>query len=309
MPVKNLASTSAVSASAVSASVPSPAIGSTQLALFASEQPASATVPTAPFDRTRYPWLTGATAEDAGRERTLEQRFAPPPGFVRMVAEAEGFAAWLRGLPLAKRGTPVVSFAGDTLVPAGDPRLAAVVDLDIGNRDLQQCADSVIRLHAEWNKLKGQNDAVSYTSFSGVSMPYARWQKGERLGLDGKTLVWRAGGKSDTSHASFRSYLDSVFSYANTVSIARDGKLVSQAELAPGDFVVAPGTPGHAVVVLDVAKNSEGKRVALLGQGYMPAQSFHVLAHDGDPWFSLEGAELATPFWKPFSWSQARRLP
>ncbi|WP_438356947.1 DUF4846 domain-containing protein [Cystobacter fuscus] len=31
------------------------------------------------------------------------------------------------------------------------------------------------------------------------------------------------------------------------------------------------GSPGHTVMVLDVARDAEGRRVALLGQGFTPA--------------------------------------
>ena len=57
--------------------------------------------------------------------------------------------------------------------------------------------------------------------------------------------------------------------------------------------------------------NAEGHRVALVGQGFMPAQDFHVLSPGGAeaPWFPLEGDAVATPFWKPFPWSSLRRFP
>jgi hypothetical protein len=69
------------------------------------------------------------------------------------------------------------------------------------------------------------------------------------------------------------------------------------------------GSPGHAVLILDIAESKDGRRVALLGQGFMPAQDFHVLrAPDGSPWFSLDGDNVETPFWKPFGWKSLRRL-
>ncbi|EPX62317.1 hypothetical protein D187_008504 [Cystobacter fuscus DSM 2262] len=38
----------------------------------------------------------------------------------------------------------------------------------------------------------------------------------------------------------------------------------------PQQFVLG-GSPGHTVMVLDVARDAEGRRVALLGQGFTPA--------------------------------------
>ena len=69
-----------------------------------------------------------------------------------------------------------------------------------------------------------------------------------------------------------------------------------------------PGGPGHVVLVLDVAGGPGGSRRALVGQGYMPAQDFQVLSPgDGQPWFSLDGEALDTPFWTPFGWDTLRR--
>ena len=44
-----------------------------------------------------------------------------------------------------------------------------------------------------------------------------------------------------------------------------------------GDIFIYGGFPGHAVTVMAVAKNGEGKKIFLLSQGYMPAQDIHIL--------------------------------
>ena len=51
------------------------------------------------------------------------------------------------------------------------------------------------------------------------------------------------------------------------------------------------GTPGHAVVIVDEAVNADGDRCYLLAQGFMPAQSCHILTGAGDaknPWYTEE---------------------
>jgi hypothetical protein len=72
------------------------------------------------------------------------------------------------------------------------------------------------------------------------------------------------------------------------------------------------GVPfGHAVLILDVARDAKGNRVLLLGQGYMPAQSFQVLRPSAkEVWFPLDlsAGKLETPFWDPFPFSALRRL-
>jgi hypothetical protein len=260
--------------------------------------------------RAVYPWLGDPgvpVAVDA-----LVARFAPPPGFTR-VALAEGsFGAWLRGLPLAAPGTPVTSHRGAVILPPGHANLAAVVAIDVGAQDLQQCADSIIRLHAEWLYAQGKRD-MGYRAASGTPMPFARWAQGERMVPRGIAFEWVAQGKADAGRASFRRYLDAVFAWANTGSLARDTDRVALDELRPGDFVVQPGAPGHAVLVLDVATGPGGRRALLLGQGFMPAQSFQVLKPGADEgaWFLVDPGSVAldTPFWAPFPWKTLHRFP
>jgi hypothetical protein len=65
------------------------------------------------------------------------------------------------------------------------------------------------------------------------------------------------------------------------------------------------------VLVLDVARAGD-RRALLLGQGFMPAQSFQVLRPaEGAAWFLVEpgATALDTPFWPAFPWKALRRFP
>lgn len=252
----------------------------------------------------RYSWLS----KDA-RVRPLEASFAPPPGYTRVVVEPGSFGAWLRGLPLRPTGTPVRDFRGGQVLAADDPRLAAVAELDVGAANLQQCADSIIRLHAEWLWAQGQKGRIAYRFTSGDLASWSRYAAGERAKISGSKVKWVQSATADSSRASFRAYLDLVFTYAGTLSLQEEKQRPSRESVRPGDFFVLGGSPGHAVLVLDVAENTAGERVALLGQGFIPAQDFQILSPGQDgPWFSLQGDEVATPLWKPFPWSSLRRL-
>lgn len=53
-------------------------------------------------------------------------------------------------------------------------------------------------------------------------------------------------------------------------------------------------------MVLDVCENEKGEKAFLLGQGFMPAQQFHVLKnplHEENPWFFA--SECSYPFETP----------
>ncbi|MFO0588029.1 MAG: DUF4846 domain-containing protein [Polyangiaceae bacterium] len=264
-------------------------------------------------DVAAYPWLHDRTIAEQTIDGKVQSRFPAPSGWTRAPLQAGSFGAWLRGLPLRPK-SPVRDYRGRELLRADDSRIAAVAALDEGAADLQQCADSVIRLHAEWRWSRGDRDE-SYRAASGAEMPFGRWLAGSRPVVeDGKRLTWKLEAKRGDrdDHGSFRRFLDAVFMWANTGSLARDGKRVALAELRPGDFFVLPGGPGHTVLVLDAATSASGQIAVLLGQGYMPAQSFHVLrGANGSPWFTLDpSAEgVDTPFWPaPFPWSSLRRL-
>ncbi len=257
-----------------------------------------------------YPWGPSATAPSD----RLDGRFrSPPAGFTRVDVARGSFGEFLRTLPLRPDGAPVIDYRGNKLHDEGrHPNIVAVADLDIGEKDLQQCADAIIRLHAEWRYGRGDRD-LSYRSVSGQPLSYRGYVAGDRAVVDGKNLVVRrAAAARKDDHTLFRGWLDDVFSWAGTASLERDAKKVtSLSEIAPGDFFVMSGSPfGHAVLVLDVARDDKGRLALLLGQSYMPAQSFQILARDGSPWFVVEPGDtfVDTPLWRPFPISSLRRL-
>ncbi len=215
-------------------------------------------------------------------------------------------------MPLRPTGTPVKSYKGDTLHEPDDPRVAAVAEIDVSKADLQQCADSVIRYHAEWKWATGQKSSIAYHFLSGDYATWPKFSQGERPVENGNKLTWSARAKPADDHVTFRKYLDMVFNYASTISLAsRTSDTIPKADVAPGDFFVLPGGPGHAILILDIAVDDAGHKVALLGQGYMPAQDFHVIVPPGSssPWFSFDGDEVDTPFWPaPFPWSSLHRF-
>jgi hypothetical protein len=276
-------------------------------ALLAAPKDVVTTRPSTPEERARYAFLPERIAI-----RLLDEVARTPAGFVRIPVAPGSFGAFVRGLPVRAPGIPVRSFAGETIAEGDDPRVFAVAELDVGRADLQQCADSVIRLHAEWLWSRGLASRARYRFVSGDLASFASFAAGDRPVVDGNRVRWERRAKPRTDRTSYRAFLDVVFAYASTLSLAREMTHIERSELAPGDAFVAPGSPGHAVMVLDVARDARGRRVALLGQGYMPAQDFHVLASGEpglSPWFSVEGEAVPTPFWpKPFAWSTLRRF-
>lgn len=239
------------------------------------------------------PWPT-----TTANPETLAARFTPPAGFERAPAGARSFAAWLRGLPLKPDGTAVRLHTG---APKWRQDVhSAVLDIDTGPRDLQQCADAIMRLRAEWLWSTGAKDAIAFDYTGGGRVAYSRVARGEKPSQSGRS--WSRGGRADHSYAGFRRYLTGVFSYAGTYSLERELRPVPPGE-APraGDVFIKGGFPGHAVLVADVVQNPRsGEQRFLLLQSFMPAQDIHVLknpaARDGSPWYA---APVSWPFVTP----------
>lgn len=254
-----------------------------------------------------YPWLEG-WADAPAQSRPIAAVFAPPDGFTRVPATP--LTTWLRGLPVRQDRTEVRSFRGRALGPA-----KAVIALDVGTRDVQQCADSILRLHGEYLWATGRADKAAYHFTSGDRSAWRDWRRGERFAVKG-SAVKRVRGRKVGGHAAYRKWLMHTFRYAGTRSLKHDSTAVGSQPIEPGDFYVAPGGPGHAVMVLDVATHPDGRRAALIGQGFMPAQDFHVVGRGGPRvldgvWFLLPDAAnalIATPSWAPFHRDHARRF-
>ena len=257
-------------------------------------------------DWKQYPFLTGTEGI-----QPISVRFPPPDDYKRVKVESASFGEWLRNLPVLDRQT-VYSYRGDAVsAPA-----AAVVPMDVGSGDVQQCADSILRLYSEFLWAKKDVDKWGIHFTSGDLSTWSAWRQGERFKVAGSTVERTKSGGEDRSYTQYQRWLHHSFLYAGTRSMNKDSLSVEPSEeVQPGDFFVTGGSPGHAILVIDVAESAGKPRVALLGQGYMPAQEFHVLEDTGSHvkanWFVLpsEGEALRNPSWKPIPRSVLYRFP
>ncbi len=150
-------------------------------------------------------------------QQVLVERFSPPPGTSRVPAAPGTFAHYLRQLTLKPTGTPV-------LLHNGRPKSrqdvhVAVLDIPVGTRDLQQCADAVIRLRAEHLHRQGRHKDIRFHFTNGFLAEWDRWRLGERIAVSGNTVRWVAGGDRNDRPENLRAYLDQVFIYAGTRSL------------------------------------------------------------------------------------------
>lgn len=241
---------------------------------------------------------------------TVLDRYTPPPGYTRIEAENGSFADFLRSQRLKPYGEKVLYFDGreKNRTDVYD----SVFDVDVGNRDLHQCADAVMLLRGEYLFDKEEFENIKFNFVSGFKAEYSKWMEGYRIKVDGSNVSYYLGADPSSSYESFRRYMDMVFAYSGTLSLENELYPVSIEEMKIGDVFIKGGSPGHAVIVVDMAVDSEDKKVFMLAQSYMPAQQTQILINPNNeeisPWYILDGMSLLkTPEWT-FELDQLRRF-
>jgi hypothetical protein len=211
-----------------------------------------------------------------------------PEGYKRLATVKGSFAEWLQNVRIKKDRT-VYLYNGKPKI--NQDAQYAVLDIPVGTKDLQQCADAVMRLRAQYLHSQKRFAEIVFSDNNGkkyVCPPTADSTRFER-------------------------YLETVYSYCGTISLEKQlHKVTDLTSIQPGDVIIKGGSPGHAVIVMDVAVNKEGKKLYLLAQSYMPAQNIHLLKNpvykNLSPWYwaDTDNPFIYTPEWT-FSTKQLKR--
>ena len=205
-----------------------------------------------------------------------------PRGYERISGDDTAYTDYLRSLPLKGRGSKIQLYTG------GESNYQslnyAVVDMPLLS-NAEQCADVCMRLRAEYLYNTGQYGRIKFQNVNGKTLNYG-------------------GGKS---RKSFEGYLKNLYGVASTYSLSREMKTGRLADMQPGDVFVYPARDGrqygHAVMVVDVSVNKNGKKAFLLAEGNTPAREIHVMTNYlnpfRSPWFILDekaGNQLLSVF-------------
>ena len=236
-------------------------------------------------------------------------RIDPPEGFKR--TETDGFGCWMRELFLKEEKTPVRFYNGT--IKAWQGGAYAVIDVSIGKRDLVQCADAAIMFRAQYLYGSRQFDVIHFNFTNGFRADYSKWAEGYRIRVNGNKAEWYKGAEPDSSWVAFSQYLDMVYMYAGTASLARELESIPLEDLQIGDVFIQGGSPGHAMIVVDMAEDGKGRKAILVAQGFMPAQDIHIVTNRYDsrnsPWYIFDSTTKVFNFpeWS-FTSSQIKRF-
>jgi len=224
-------------------------------------------------------------------ENTVLKRILPPENYTWTVEKPNSFGAFLLNFPLEKYGTEILKYDGSSI--ATQNLHEAVYKIDVGEKDLQQCADSVIRLYAEFLWKQNRKDEIAFHFTSGDLVKWKDYRDGFRAFVNGNSVDFRKTESYNDSYQNFKNYLNLIYNYAGTISLTKETKPVTKTEyLKTGDILIIPGSPGHVVFISGVCKNKEGKKLFLLSEGFTPAQSIHLLKNPYNenisPWYELD---------------------
>lgn len=234
--------------------------------------------------------------------KLIKDRILVPKGYQRPTVEANTFAHYLENLALKEHESKVYYFNG---TPKHSQNIhVAVLDIDTGKRDLQQCADAVMRLRAEYLYHEKRYEEIKFNFTNGFEASYAKWRNGKRIKVDGNKVTWYETRIPSSSYTEFRKYLNMVFSYAGTLSLDKELNPKPLHDINIGDVFIQGGSPGHAMLVVDLAIHEKTQeKIFLLAQSYMPAQDIHIVKNPNNssenPWYSLSevNAVIETPEW------------
>ena len=206
--------------------------------------------------------------------------------------EKETWPHFLSHLPI--KNLPILNYKGQ---PVRDQdKHIGIIPFDVGTTDLQQCADALMRLRAEYLFAQQRFSEIGFHFVSGQYYSWDMYCKGLRPYVHGNGVRFKNSGTSNRSHESLRAYLDLVYTYASTISLARELKPASGFEV--GTIVIHPGAPGHCFIIIDASVDEEGQKIFKLAEGYTPAQSIYVLRNPAkpglDPWYRLNRKAIET---------------
>jgi hypothetical protein len=201
-----------------------------------------------------------------------------------VILAGEKWTDFLRQLPVVD--SPVLDYRGKPVSYQG--KAVGIIPYDVGTADLQQCADALMRLRAEYLFKEEKFDAIGFHFVSGRYYAFKDYCLGLTPVASGNTVKMVMRSPRPRIHQSLRNYLDIVYTYASTISLARELKPAS--DFAIGTIVIHPGSPGHCFIIID-EKTENNIHYFKLAEGYTPAQSIYVLRNENvegkDPWHTL----------------------
>ncbi|MCH9659417.1 MAG: DUF4846 domain-containing protein [Bacteroidetes bacterium] len=230
---------------------------------------------------------------------TVSERIVAPEGYKRVNYVDGTFQKYLQTYPLKNFDAKVVNYDG-TLYGYQRGHVG-VLEVPVPSNGLQQCADALMRLRAEYLWQEGRKTEIGFNFTSGHYCSWSKYALGYRPKVKGNKVTFHQTASRDSSKENFYNYLNLIYMYAGTQSLFDELPKVSIIEdVRVGDMLIYPGSPGHVIMIVDQVENERGEKLFIFAQGNTPAQSVHILKNPNNsklsPWYNIEmGQYLEIP--------------
>ena len=229
---------------------------------------------------------------------TLKERIKLPEGYHRVSYPEGSFQEYVRNYKIKPYGSPIINYDGSEYIAQNIHE--AILEIPVPKNGLQQCADALMRIRAEYLWQKNRKNEIGFKFTSGHYCSWTKYAQGYRPKIKGNKVSFHKTAKPNHTKANFYRYLNLIYTYAGTLSLYNELTKVALKEVHIGDMLVKPGTPGHVVMIADEIENENGEKLYALIQGNTPAQSVCLLKNFEEsklsPWYGfITGEEVYVP--------------
>lgn len=217
------------------------------------------------------------------KELKIFTRFHTPTDYSRTQSSSL-FGKWLNDLALKNCDTPVYTF--DEKKKPNPNIYVGVLDLDQPKKNVQFNANAIISLRLEYfYQTKNYSELDKLALIETKPTPYTKYVNG------------------DFSKTAFESYLIYYLENTTATTIKQLLKPIQFEKIQIGDVFFQTGNiKNHAVIIMDIASDKNGKKIFILAQGYYPSQDIQILANPSNdnisPWYEAKAGILLTPEWR-----------
>lgn len=208
-------------------------------------------------------------------------KFNTPEGY-RRIKSHDKFGDFIRGLQLKPDFSRVTNFDGTE--KKNKDSYVAVIDLPNPSKNIQYNENAIYRLRAEY---LFQNKLYNKINFK----------------LNKNLQSYEEFNKGDHSYPVFLNYIEYIFSSNKKNSLINDVEKINWNDMQIGDIIYQYANfKSHAVIVVDMAINKNGKKIFLLAQSFYPSQEIHILSNPNNskisPWYENSSKTILTPEWR-----------
>ncbi len=220
---------------------------------------------------------------------SIKTRVLLPKGYKRVTYPKKSFQEYLRNYKLKPYGSPIINYNGSKYF--AQHWHDAILEVPVPKNGLQQCADALMRIRAEYLWNTNRKNEIGFNFTSGHYCSWKQYANGYRPKIKGNKVSFHKTAAPNSSKKTFYKYLNLIYMYAGTASLHKELPKVKVKDLTIGDMLVNPGFPGHIEIIADEIINEKGEKLFLLAQGNTPAQNVCLLKNfentDISPWYSF----------------------